>query len=128
MLFVKMAFSVYICSQCERIFIYMFITNYICTCICINVYLHVPIDVCLIYMYRYIEQYTYIFTYICMQNEKLPCETSWNLKNKSRIFVANHARIHSNKTSRGKLAKLHLKKTHFLYELYKRLQHFRNPS
>lgn len=71
---------------------YMFLTNYLST------YLHVYIDICCIYILKGLQ---YIL-HICMQSEKLPCGTFWNLKSKSRLFAANHVQIHSNKTPKEK--------------------------
>lgn len=37
-----------------------------------------------------------------MQSEKVPCGTCWNLKSKSRIFLANPVQILSKKTPEEK--------------------------
>lgn len=53
--------------------------------------MHIYMYVCMyvVYMCRYVKRCKSIVAYICMQNEKFPCETFWNLKYKLRIFGCN---------------------------------------
>lgn len=66
-------------------------------CFLPTIYLHMY----LIYVV-YTHKKTHRYLRICVPCEKPPHETLWSLKSKSRVFVANHVQIHSNKTSKEK--------------------------
>lgn len=72
--------------------IHTLLINYLCTD------LHVHIDLFCLYILNDLQ---YIL-HICMQSEKVPCETCWNFKSKSRIFLTNPVQIHSKKTPEEK--------------------------